>query len=214
MFLTITGKIGVSLIVLSTVALLLYANAVEGQPTPSADKLVHAGGGNATSVVLSFLPEKIEISAGQSITWDNPTAVAEPHSVTFIKNDKFFADFVSPFNVPNSTQFQSPQPDTNSEPIFVPSSSSDSKTVMTINSRALNPVVIDAQGSVTNLEPNGNYTMNGNENYINSGWLWPNGLAPLGGPALNNFTITFEKAGEYSYVCNVHPWMTGQVTVK
>ena len=24
---------------------------------------------------------------------------------------------------------------------------------------------------------------------------------------------TFEKAGTYSYVCNIHPWMTGLVTV-
>jgi plastocyanin len=85
---------------------------------------------------------------------------------------------------------------------------------MAINARALNPVVIDADASITNLPPNGNYTMDGDENYVNSGWLWPNGLSPLGGPALNNFTITFEKAGEYSYTCNVHPWMTGQVTVK
>ena len=26
-------------------------------------------------------------------------------------------------------------------------------------------------------------------------------------------TVTFEKAGTYSYVCNIHPWMTGLVTV-
>jgi plastocyanin len=97
--------------------------------------------------------------------------------------------------------------------IIVPSQSPDSKIVMTVNARAFNPVTIDSSGKVTYLPPNGNYTMDGTENYINSGWLWPNELAPPGGPAINNFTMTFEKAGTYSYICNVHPWMTGLVTV-
>jgi plastocyanin len=202
-----------TLLIVSTVAVLLFISPVQAQPTSMANKLVHAGGGNATSVVVNFVPQQIEIKAGESITWDNPTSVAEPHSVTFMKDKKFLPDFATPFNVPNSTEFQSPQSDSNSEPIIVPSQSADSKTVMTINARAFNPVVIDSNGGVTNLPPNAKYTMNGNENYINSGWLWPNGLAPPGGPAINNFTMTFEKAGAYSYVCNVHPWMRGLVTV-
>ena len=32
--------------------------------------------------------------------------------------------------------------------------------------------------------------------------------------SLANFTVTFEKAGTYSYLCNVHPWMTGSVIVE
>ena len=27
-------------------------------------------------------------------------------------------------------------------------------------------------------------------------------------------TLTFDKPGTYSHVCSVHPWMTGEVTVK
>jgi plastocyanin len=27
------------------------------------------------------------------------------------------------------------------------------------------------------------------------------------------FTITFEIPGTYSYICLIHPWMTGQVDV-
>src|SRR5574341_261535 len=177
MFLTRTSKICMSLIIVSSVALLLYISPVQAQPIPVANKLVHAGDGNATSVLVSFVPQQIKINAGESVTWDNPTAVAEPHSVTFMKDKKFFADFVAPFNVPNSTEFQSPQPDSNSEPIIVPSQSAESKIVMTVNARAFNPVVIDLNGKVTNLPRNANYTMNGAENYINSGWLWPNELA-------------------------------------
>ncbi len=61
--------------------------------------------------------------------------------------------------------------------------------------------------------PNSNYTMDGTESYLNSGWLWPGGQSPPEGPPITKFTVTFEKPGTYTYVCNVHPWMTGSVTV-
>ena len=32
-------------------------------------------------------------------------------------------------------------------------------------------------------------------------------------PAGNTWEKTFDKAGDYSYFCQVHPWMTGEVTV-
>ena len=85
---------------------------------------------------------------------------------------------------------------------------------MTINARAFNPVAIDSKGNVTYLKPNSQYSMDRYWRAI----LIPAGSgqmnsAPPGGPAINNFTVTFEKAGTYSYVCNIHPWMTGLVTV-
>jgi len=212
MHLRISSRILMALFIV-TLTILVLPVQTRGQPSTNTAKVVHAGGGNATSPILNFVPQQIGIKAGESIVWVNPTTVAEPHSVTFMKGDNFFADFVAPFNVPNSTEFQSPLNGSNSEPVIVPSQSPDSKIVMTVNARAFNPVTIDSSGKVTYLSPNGNYTMDGTEKYINSGWLWPNELAPPGGPAINNFTMTFEKAGTYSYICNVHPWMTGLVTV-
>ena len=94
MVLSTTNKICMTLLIVSTVTVLLFISPVQAQPTSMASKLVHAGGGNATSVVVNFVPQQIEIKAGESITWDNPTTVAEPHSVTFMKDKKFFADFV------------------------------------------------------------------------------------------------------------------------
>jgi plastocyanin len=213
MLLRRTNKILAAPIITTLIIMALYPGQIQAQSGSVAPKIVHAGGGNATSPMLNFVPQQVGIKAGESITWVNPTPVAEPHSVTFMKDKKFFADFVAPFNVPNSTEFKSPQPDLNTEPIIVPSQSADSKLVMTVNARAVSPVVIDSNGKVTYLSPNGNYTMDGTENYINAGWLWPNELAPPGGPAINNFTMTFEKPGTYAYSCNVHPWMTGLVTV-
>jgi plastocyanin len=29
-----------------------------------------------------------------------------------------------------------------------------------------------------------------------------------------SFTITFQKAGIYSYICQLHPWMVGTAAIK
>jgi plastocyanin len=216
----LSGKLNelcLSLVVVCTITSLVYlnANAVYAQPSSVSPKVVHAGEGNATSVGTSFVPQKIEIKAGESVMWDNPTAVSEPHSVTFLKNDKFFPEFAAPFMVSNSTEFKSPDPNSNAEPLIAPPQSGETtKTVIMINARAYTPVVIDSTGkNITHLPPNSNYTMDGTESIVNSGWLWPDGQAPPGGPSINKFTITFEKSGTYNYVCNVHPWMKGTVKV-
>jgi plastocyanin len=56
--------------------------------------------------------------------------------------------------------------------------------------------------------------MTGNELYVNSGVLWPQGQIPPGAPPITTFSVTFEKAGTYDYLCLFHPWMTGQVVVQ
>lgn len=204
--------------IVSAAALIAVTNYTftYAQVTGKDTKLVHAGEGNASNVIIGFVPKNVEIKAGESVTWINPTSVAEPHSVTFLKDKKYFADYGAPFRVANSTEFQPLDANSNTYPLFAPPQPGEtSKTVITINSRAYIPVVIDSSGKkVTYLPPNSNYTMDGTESYVNSGWLWPKGQAPPGGPAINNFTVAFEKPGTYSYVCNVHPWMTGSITVK
>lgn len=189
---------------------LTYAQAVE-----TNTKLVHAGQGNTTEIVFAFIPQNMVIKAGESITWDNPNIYAEPHSVTFLNEIEYFPEFVVPFNVTNPIEIRPSEPTTNADPLFVPAEPSEkTKTVMVINARAYLPTVIDSSGNnVTYLEPNSEYTMVGNEKLVNSGWLWPDGQAPPGGPPISNFTITFEKPGTYSYLCNLHPWMSGSVVV-
>jgi plastocyanin len=204
-------------VVTSTLVMLTCFNPANAQTQENSAKIVAAGGGNSTTPLIAFVPDNIEIKAGESVTWNNPTPVSEPHSVTFMKDNSSFPDFAAPFHVPNSTEFQSLDPNTNAEPLFVPvpGESPQTKTVVTVNARAFIPVVIDSTGkNVTYLPPNSNYKMDGTESYVNSGWLWPEGQAPPGGPPITKFTVTFEKPGTYSYVCNVHPWMTGSVTVK
>jgi plastocyanin len=56
--------------------------------------------------------------------------------------------------------------------------------------------------------------MNGSEKYVNSGWLLPKGQEQDFPGSSNTFTVTFQKAGTYNYVCILRPWMQGLVTVK
>lgn len=76
-------------------------------------------------------------------------------------------------------------------------------------------MAIDSTGNnVTYLASNGKYSLAGDEKFVNSGWIWPEGMSPLGLSPINVFTVTFEKPGSYHYICIIHPWMTGVVTVK
>ena len=68
--------------------MLTYFSPIYAQPTTTNTGLaVGTRGGNSTSPLTSFVPQNIEIQAGESVTWNNPTPVAEPHSVTFMKDN-------------------------------------------------------------------------------------------------------------------------------
>jgi plastocyanin len=85
--------------------------------TATSSITVHAGGGNSTAPLTVFVPQQIEVSVGQSITWDNPSTVGEPHTATFILDNKTATNIVSPFAVPNSTQFTPIPSNSNSQPL-------------------------------------------------------------------------------------------------
>jgi plastocyanin len=175
-------------------------------------KIVHAGGGTSTSPLTAFVPQQIRISAGQSVIWDNPSVVAEPHTVSFVLDNKTATDIVSPFAVPNSTQFSAIPPGSNSEPLKVPG---QNNVIIAVNARSYVPTIIASQGNATHLPPpNVVYTMSGNEKYVNSGWLVPKGQEKAFPGSSNTFKVTFQKAGTYKYICELHPWMIGSVVVK
>jgi plastocyanin len=191
-------------------------------------KEVQAGIGVGNAAIILFSPQQVQIKAGQSVTWYNPTTVAEPHTVTFVLNNNnnksYAADLVAPFtiststtsNTTNSTQIMPLIPNSNSEPLMTP----DDNAIIAINKRAYNPVVVIEDSpttggkNVTYMKQNANYSMSGTEDYINSGWLLPKGQENLYPGSGNTFTMTFQKAGTYDYLCLVHPYMTGRVIVK
>jgi len=197
----------VTLTATSSLSNLQVVNAVE-----SVRKIVHVGGGNITSPLTAFVPQQVQIGVGQSVIWDNPSIVAEPHTVTFVLDNKTATDIVSPFAVPNSTQFTVIPPGSNNEPLKVPGKNN---VIIAVNARSYVPTVIDSQGNTKHLPPpTAVYTMTGNEKYVNSGWLVPKGQEKAFPGSSNTFTVTFQKAGTYNYLCQLHPWMTGKVIVK
>ncbi|HET7147414.1 MAG TPA: hypothetical protein VFI73_02845 [Candidatus Nitrosopolaris sp.] len=175
---------------------------------------VKTGGGDNNISSTQYFPQTVEIKAGESVTWYNPTRVPEPHTVTFQMGSLYPTPSFLPVEVSKSAQLNLvSSAASNAEPIVVPSQNHTS-FIIAANARAYNPVVTNSNGSTTFLNWDTNYTMNGSEKYINSGWLFPNGEIPPGIQAGRTFTITFEKAGLYEYTCVFHPWMTGKVIVK
>lgn len=173
---------------------------------------VAAGGGNGTAPLTIFMPENAEVKAGQTVTWHNPTTVGEPHTVTFIFDGNKTAGVVSPLSVSNTTKFSALPPGSNNEPIIIPGADG-LNTIVAVNARTFNPVVIDSSDNVNFMAPNANYTLTGTEKYVNSGWLLPNGFEQEYPGSGNTFSVTFENPGTYHYICILHPWMTGSVTV-
>ena len=201
---------------LSITLLITTANfkviSAQNTTTTTATTKVQAGGGNSTAPLTAFVPQNIEIKAGESVTWDNPSTVGEPHTATFVLDNKTTTGIVSPFGVPNSTQLTAIPPNSNNEPLKVPG---QNNVVIAVNARSFIPTVIDSQGSVKQFAPpNAAYTINGSEKYVNSGWLVPKGQEQLYPGSSTSFTVTFQKAGTYHYICQLHPWMVGSVLVK
>jgi plastocyanin len=194
-------------------------------------KEVQAGIGVVNAAINIFSPQQVQTKAGQSITWYNPTPVPEPHTVTFLLNNNnnndnnnksYAADLIAPFTISttnnNSTQIMPLIPNSNSEPLMTP----DNNAIIAINKRAYNPVVVTEDSTttgggvgknVTYMKQNANYSMSGTEDYVNSGWLLPKGGENLYPGSGNTFTVTFQKAGTYDYLCIIHPYMTGRVVV-
>jgi plastocyanin len=179
-------------------------------------RTVAAGGGGPLAVVTWFVPQNISISAGETVTWVNPSLVSEPHTVSFTKDQSYFANYESPYLIANGTELTPANPEEkNTEPFIIPGQNdTTANTILVANKRQASPVVIDAQNNVEYLPLNANYTMTGDELYVNSGIIFPESAIPPGAPPITSFGVTFENAGTYDYICEFHPWMVGSVIVE
>lgn len=175
---------------------------------------VGTGNANSTTSINQFSPSKIEVKVGQNITWHNPSEVALPHTVTFVLDPNYKAGVFAPFSIPRTIKPLSIPIGSNSQPTSIPGQNKSNTTIITLNERAFKPVVIDSTGAAKFLNKNGNYTINGNEKYINSGFLLPVGKEKSFPGSSNTFTVKFSKAGRYDYFDIFHPWMTGRIVVK
>ena len=180
---------------------------------PPGSIIVQAGGGNKTIPLSRFLPQEVQIKAGQSVTWYNPSQLPDPHTVTFVFDNQSMTGQFAQFGVSNSTKFKPLHSSPNSQPL-IGHGKNGTNTITAVNARVSDPSVIDTFGNVKVMKPNANYTITGTEKYVNSGWLLPKGQEKVFPGSSNTFTVTFKKVGRYDYFCMVHPWMVGIVIVK
>jgi plastocyanin len=202
-----------SLLAMVSLTAICSNNTANAETKTDGSLQVAAGGGNGNAPLTEFFPQNIQAKVGQSITWYNPTTVGEPHTVTFVFDNSTYSGVVSPLAVSNTTKFTPLPPGSNNAPILLPGKDG-TNTVIGVNARTFNPTAIDSSGNVKSFSPNTHYTITGTEKYVNSGWFLPKGLEQQYPGSGNTFTVTFEKPGIYNYVCIVHPWMTGSVTIK
>ncbi|HEX2615423.1 MAG TPA: plastocyanin/azurin family copper-binding protein [Nitrososphaera sp.] len=230
-YLILSGAIAAAALLIAVVGVSLNAAAQQGSDNSQSPAFVYkqdnkyynyengvfhvrAGGGGAISPLTWYFPRVAEIKVGETVTWTNPTQVGEPHTITFMMGNNTNADFAAPFVMSNAnTSLTSAVPNANAEAVVMPGPNG-TMIVVAANSRSISPTIIEANGNVTTMPPNSTYTMDGTEKFVNSGWVWPSGQSPPGFPPTNTFSVKFTKAGTYDYMCEVHPWMTGQVIVK
>jgi plastocyanin len=217
------SKIILASIVIVTAAITAFVMTIHINTTnanatreETASKVVQAGGGNTTISFSRFLPKDVQINAGESVVWYNPTEVSEPHTVTFVMDSKYMTDIIAPFAVSDSTKFIPLPTDANSEVVTIPNSNGTNRTnvIAALDARGFYPVVINSTNNVTYLNSNALYVIDGTEKYVNSGVILPVGQIPPGIPPITTFTATFERTGNYDYICIFHPWMTGRIIVK
>ena len=173
---------------------------------------VRAGAGSHVAPLTQFYPYKAEIKVGETVEWYNPTRVPEPHTVTFVLDQDYWPPLEAPFLIPADTEVMPLEQGSNTDAITMPGPEG-SKVIVAANARVYTPNAIGANGTASYLPPNASYEMDGAEKYVNSGLIWPQEMAPEGLPPIDGFSIKFEQAGTYNYICLLHPWMAGTVVV-
>src|SRR6185437_11604510 len=132
---------------------------------------IQAGVGQDNISESLFSPQQVQIKLGDSVTWYNPTPVAEPHTVSFVFDNTTMTNIITPFAIRNIKELVPLPPGSNSQPTTVPGKN----IVLSLNNRVYNPAVIDSQGKVKTVPINSNYTMTGTEKFVNSGFILPKG---------------------------------------
>lgn len=160
---------------------------------------VRAGAGGPTAPLTAFFPQVANIKVGESVEWYNPSNVGEPHTVTFVFDQSQWANFETAYVAKNVEGFEPLTPGENAEPITFPGPEGQT-VIVAANARSISPTVISSNGTATYLAPNGSHNFDGTEKYINSGFIWPEGMSPPGFPEISTITVKFEERGIYDYL--------------
>lgn len=114
----------------------------------------------------------------------NISPVTELQTVSFVENQSYFPPLAAPFSITNDTQITSIMPDPTIEPTILPKDPAikdNNKVIIMDNSGATSSVARDTTGkNLMYLPPNSNYSMSGNERYVNTGVMIPKGPSHQG----------------------------------
>lgn len=181
---------------------------------------VLAGSDNGTSVDNTFNPDVLMISVNDSVKWVNPvTGLKSPHTITFINENSTRLNMMLK-NI--SESFNRLSPPWESETYMRSSSPNKKENTSSFPLSIIRPAVISSLSTEFDYLHSNNtfdpgtfgYTMNGDEKYVSSGFLWPQNQVPHDYPNVTSFTVKFEKAGTYFYKCLLHPETRGIVIAK
>ena len=150
--------------------------------TKPAANTVHLGADGKGGVhYFGFLPEKLTVASGTTVTFGMPTRSTEVHTASFGPTGKDEKSFPASYIGKLTASLESPA----------------------IAGAALYPS--EAPGAPASYTS----TLHGN-GFWNTGFL--DGIAAS--PLPQTSSVTFATPGTYSYVCIVHPFMRGSVTVQ
>ena len=185
---------------------------------------VKVGGGNLTFPFFGYDPQKVQIKVGDSVTWTTASKIAEPHTVSFVNDEKLNTGPDVPFMVTNSSKFMPVPSKANSQPTIIPTNNNNNNknknnnnnqvVIVGANARTNLANVIDKNGNSIMVNPLKPVVMSGGEKFVNSGIIVAKANQKIFPGSTDSFTVTFNKAGTYDYICIYHPWMVGQVVVK
>jgi plastocyanin len=139
--------------------------------TTASSNMISVGKGNLTVSYNQFYPADMQISAGESVTFFNPTP--EIHNVIFALDNTTMSDIILPFSIPAGTEFELQAPFDLGEPWIEPGPNG-TETLMTLNKVAFAASTVDMAGNVQYLNGTDvSYTLTGNEDTVSSGLIFP-----------------------------------------
>ena len=142
-------------------------------------------GSNETIQYYTYIPQTVEINAGESVTWFTPAAFPDIHTVTFVQDPSLRSDLLLPFVPTTATDYQLLPPFNAGEPILIPTPDGR-QAIVAVNKDVFYPAILDTNNQTTYLEGTEiQATLNSTVRALNSGIILPP-MPPAGGAELNS----------------------------
>lgn len=158
-----------------------------GTKTAAGGAQVDVGkGSNETVQYYTYTPNRIEINAGESVTWKSTAQMTEFHTVTF-SDPSVVTDIILPFST-TSQQFGLVPPFNAGEPVTI--DTPNGTAIAGINKLAFYPSVMDANNQTSYLNGTGvQYDMADSVKVLNSGIIQPPATSAAQGTVPSNSSM-------------------------